>query len=307
MSYWKRLLVGLLLVVPMTAAAFDVPESAEWYLHIDLDRMRTEDASKVVYGWLRDEVLDDVSEDADVDIDQEVDSLTAFSIAGQGPIVVVDGDFSQATKDIVMTFVAAEGDIQPLKSSGRSYYRVGDPGEGVTFDGSDIDVTIESLEEGGYVSTAIDGKILVTANEEQMKSLLASKGRIAGTRSKGKAILVLTAEKTILRAGMNSEMIDADDGDDWDSNILRNTEQIAFLVAVAADKLAIEAQLVATEPEMAESLASVARGLLSLVSFDDSMDPATAAMLRGTRIETKGANLHVSLAVDPSVVVENLD
>lgn len=307
MKYWKRMLVGLLLVIPMTAAAFDVPESAEWYLHIDLERMRTESASKEVYGWLRDEVLDDVSEDADVDIDKEVDSLTAFSIAGQGPIVVVDGDFSQATKDIVMTLVAAEGDIQPLKASGRSYYRIGDPGDDVTFNSADIDVTIESLEQGGYVSTAIDGKILVTANEDQMKSLLASKGRIAGTRSKGKAILVLTAEKTILRAGMNSEMISGDDGDDWDSNILRNTEEIAFLIAVASDKLALEAQLVATEPDMAESLASVGRGLLSLMSFDDSMDPEMAAMLRGTRIETKGANLHISLALDPSVVVENLD
>jgi hypothetical protein len=206
-----------------------------------------------------------------------------------------------------MTFVAAEGDIQPLKSSGRSYYRIGDPGEDVSFDGADIDVTIESLEDGGYVSTAIDGKILVTANEDQMKSLLASKGRVAGTRGTGKAILVLTAEKTILRAGMNSEMINGDGGDDWDSNILRNTEEIAFLIAVAADKLAVEAQLVATEPDMAESLASVARGLLSLMSFDDSMDPEMAAMLRGTRIETKGANLHVSLAVDPGVVVENLE
>lgn len=307
MKYWKRLLVGLMLMVPMTAFASNVPESAEWYLHIDLERMRSEDASKGVYGWLRDEVLDDVSDEADVDIDKEVDSLTAFSIAGQGPIVVVDGDFSQATKDIVMTFIAAEGDIQPLKASGRNYYRIGDPGDDVSFDGADIDVTIESLEDGGYVSTAIDGKILVTANEEQMKSLLASKGRIAGTRSKGKAILVLTAEKTILRAGMNSEMINGDGGDDWDSNILRNTEEIAFLIAVASDKLALEAQLVATEPDMAESLASVGRGLLSLLSFDDSMDPEMAAMLRGTRIETKGSNLHVSLALDPSVVVENLD
>jgi hypothetical protein len=56
---------------------------------------------------------------------------------------------------------------------------------------------------------------------------------------------------------MNSAAF-ADDGDSgWDSNILRNTEQVAFMMAAAANKLALEAKLITTEPEMAESLASV--------------------------------------------------
>ncbi|MEL7186873.1 MAG: hypothetical protein AAFN50_10650, partial [Pseudomonadota bacterium] len=250
---------GLLAMTGCAHAQADIPSGADWYLHVDLERMRSESPGQPIYAWLRDEVFDDIREDANFDIDREVNSLTAFSVAGAGPVVVVDGDFSQETKDIVMTFIAGGGDIQPLKSSGRQYYRVGNPGGDVEFERSDIDGTIDSLEEGGYVSTAVDGKLLVTASEDQMKALLASKGRIAGTRGNKNAILVLTAEKTILRAGMNSAIIDAGDGDDWDSNILRNTEQIAFLVAVMADKLAVEAQLVATEPAMAESLASIAR------------------------------------------------
>ena len=58
---------------------------------------------------------------------------------------------------------------------------------------------------------------------------------------------------------------------------------------------------------MAESLASVARGLISLASFDDSMEPETAAVLQGARVEAKGNSLSLSLAVDPSLVVRTLD
>ena len=97
-----------------------------------------------------------------------------------------------------------------------------------------------------------------------------------------------------------------DSGDDLDSKILRNTEQVAFLLAVVRDKLAIEAELITTEPDMAESLASVARGLISLVSFDDSMDAEAVAVLQSTKIEAKGNSLSLSLAVDPNLVVRTI-
>ena len=136
-----------------------------------------------------------------------------------------------------------------------------------------------------------------------MKSMLASKGRMGGERAAGGAIMVLTAEKTLVQAGMKSGVLD---DDDWDSNILRNTEEVAFLIAAAKDKLAIEAKLLTSQPEMADSLASVARGLISLASFDDSMDAETAAVLRGTRVESKGNTLSISLAIDPEIVVSTL-
>ena len=69
--------------------------------------------------------------------------------------------------------------------------------------------------------------MLVTGSEDQMKSMLANGGKVAGSRSHKGALLVLSAEKTMLQAGMNSSAV-GDDGDSgWDSNILRNTEQAA--------------------------------------------------------------------------------
>jgi hypothetical protein len=308
MRVLKVLLVAVLLAAPMMSAAGpnDIPGSAEWYLHVDLKQMKSEEAGKPVYEWLRDEAFNDVKNDVGVDIDREIDSVTAFSITGQGPVVVIAGDFSSETKDKIMAIIAAEGDLSPLKASGRKYYRLGDGEGNIDYESADVNITLDSLDDGGWISLDVKDKILITGGEEQMKSLLANKGRVPGPGSGKGALLVLTAEKTLLQAGMNTASLGGGGDDDLDSKILRNTEQVAFLLAVVRDKLAIEAELITSEPEMAESLASVARGLISLVSFDDSMDAEAVAVLQSTRIEAKGNSLNLSLAVDPNLVVRTI-
>ena len=308
MRFFKILCVTLMLALPMAAVADtnDIPGSADWYLHLDLEKMKKEEAGKPLYEWLQEEVIIEVKEEAGLDIDQEISSVTAFALAEQGPVIAIEGNISGETKDRIMALIAAEGDLTPLKASGRTYFRVGDgDGDGKFGDG-DINIQLDSIDDGGWISLDVKNKILITGSEEQMKTLLANKGRVPGP-GKGKgALLVLTAEKALLQAGMNTAAMGDDGDDDLDSKILRNTEQVAFLLAVVKDKLAIEAELITTDAAMAESLASVARGLISLVAFDDSMDAETMAVLQGTRIEAKGNTLNLSLAVDPALVVRTI-
>ena len=202
MKFLKLLVVGLALTFPalVVADANDLPGSAEWYLHIDLDQMKSEEAGKALYNWLEDEAFDDVQEDAGIDIGKELSTLTAFSIAGDGPVIVLDGDFSQETHDKFMTVIAAEGDLNPLKASGKNYYRVGDDDK-VSYKGEDINITIDSLDDGAWVSMDVKGKLLITGSEDQMKSLLRNKGRVPGGNSNKGALLVLTAEKTFAAGG----------------------------------------------------------------------------------------------------------
>jgi len=309
MRYLKILIVGLLLAVPTVAAASgDIPESAVWYFHLDLEQMREKGPGRGVYDWLQMEALSEIKEEAGVDLDKELDRLTAFSMEGQGPVLLFEGNISQETKDKIMTFVAAGGDLSPLKASGKTYYHFAgsEEGEDVTYSNGDIEIDLEQLEDEAWVSLALKNKVLVTGSEEQMKSMLANGGKVAGSGSHKGALLVLSAEKTMLQAGMNSAAF-ADDGDSgWDSNILRNTEQVAFMMAAAANKLALEAKLITTEPEMAESLASVVRGLISLVAFNDEMDAEVVAMLQGTKVEARGNSLSISLALAPELVVKTL-
>ena len=116
--------------------------------------------------------------------------------------------------------------------------------------------------------------------------------------------MVLTAEHTLLQAGMHSDILD---DDDWNSNILRNTEQVALLIAAGSDALLVEANLQTREPDMATALASVVRGLIGLASLSDELDQEALAVLHGTRIDADDNTLRLSLAVDPELVVKTLD
>ena len=311
MRYLKILIVGLLLAVPAVAAAAsdDIPESAVWYFHLDLEQMREEGPGRGVYDWLQIEALSEIKEEAGVDLDKELDRLTAFSLDGQGPILLFEGNISQETKDKIMTFVAAGGDLAPLKASGKTYYHFAgsEEGEDATYGNGDIEIDLEQLGEEAWLSLALKNKVLVTGSEEQMKSMLANGGKVAGSGSHKGALLVLSAEKTMLQAGMNSSAF-ADDGDSgWDSNILRNTEQVALLIADKAGKLAVEAQLVTTEKAMANSLASIVRGLISLQIFNDDMDPKVAEFLQNTSVDVEDNTLKISVALDPEVVVAAIE
>ena len=70
-------------------------------------------------------------------------------------------------------------------------------------------------------------------------------------------------------------------------------KQAALLIADQAGKIAIEAQLVTTEAEMAEALASIVRGLISLTMFSEDMDPDTAHFLQNTDVEVDGNKLTI--------------
>jgi hypothetical protein len=270
--------------------------------------MQAEGAGQGLYKWLDDEIFSDINEKSGFDVKGEVDQVTAYSMADQGPVIVIDGNISQASKDKMLVFVAANGDLQPLKSSGKNYYHLqgSDDNDGKDYQGGNISTDFESLEDESWMSFAVKNKLIVTSSEEQMQQLLASNGKIAGAGGHGGALIVLTAEKTLLQAGMNSNLL-GDDGDaDWDSNILRNAEQIAFMLAAAENELVIEAKLITKEADMAQSLASVVRGLIGLTAFSDELDADAIAIIQSTKVKADGKELSITLVVNSDLVVAAL-
>ena len=137
----KLILLSVLLSLPtLGVAAEDIPGTATWYLHVDLQRMKSEQAGMGVYDWLSTEVFDEVKEDAGIDLEKELQRITAFSLPGQGPVIVVDGDISQDSKDKIMALIMAEGDLKANKASGKSYYHfAGGEGDERHEDGLSID------------------------------------------------------------------------------------------------------------------------------------------------------------------------
>jgi hypothetical protein len=297
----RHLLAVLLLVCLPTAllaelANGDLP-AARWYAHIDLVAMRNGAAGKQLYTWLENEVFDDLREEIGFDASKEADVITALATPAGGIMVVVDGAFSQTTKDRIVALGAMGSDFNTLEFDGNAYYFFGGDDKSGEHDPG-------SLQGGAYLSLALNKKLLVTSTEEQMQQLIKSKGRIPGDYNSG-SLIVLSAQQSLVQAGMSAEGFGADLG--WDSNVLRNTKQIALLVAEAAGKIAIEGQLITTEASVASSLASIVRGLISLQVFNDDIDPRLVDLLQSTTVNVDGATLVVKLAVDPAMVIEAID
>jgi hypothetical protein len=58
---------------------------------------------------------------------------------------------------------------------------------------------------------------------------------------------------------------------------------------------------------MAESLASIVRGLISLQVFNDEMDPEIANFLQNTNVDVEDTTLTITVALDPEAVVAAIE
>ena len=308
MRQFRSLILLFLFLAPVAALsalrADDLPSMSKWYFHADFKQMRSSEAGQHLYAWLQDEVFEDIREDAGVDLDKEADFLTAFATENDGMIIVIEGNISQESEDKIVAMGAASGSLNRHGSGKQAFYHIED-NDDADFDGDDISIDVDSFDNGAYFSFAVKNKLIVTSKREQMESLLANKGRFEGVRSERGQLFVLSAERGLIQAGART--VDFDGNGSWDSNILRNTEHAALLVSDKKGKISIEAQLITTEPEMAESLASIVRGLISLQVFNDDMDPDVASFLQNTNVNVDANKLTVSVALDPEAVVAAIE
>ena len=301
-----RLLV-LACMLPLHAVAqmssSDLPDDTVWYLHADLEGMRDGDAGGSVYAWFEDEVAEDIREDVGIDISAEVDSVTAFADGQNGTVVIVEGPLTRDTQDKLLALAAMEGPVDPREHDGETYYFFGDEDE-IDDNGNE---PFEDLDDAVFVSFALPGKALLTGTESQMRDLLERGGQVAGTGNHGDALLVLSATKALVQAGMQPQGLLNSDDDDWESNIVRNTQEAALLLADESGQLAIEAQLVSHDPKMAEAIGGIVNGLIGLQAFNSELGPEVQNLIRNTKIEVLENVLSISTVVDPDLLVSILD
>jgi len=299
MTRFRFALLVLLSCLPLTAAAAvtsgDFPEETVWYMHADLKEMRSTESGAELYVWFDDEVLSEIRDETGVDLKEEIDRVTAFSSGGRGAIIVVEGAISQETQGKTLAAAALEGSLDLRTHNEKAYYHVGD-------ERSDED-DLESLEDSAFFSFAIKNKLIVTTDEGQLKALIDSNGKIAGTGNKNGALFVLTADKEFMQAGMRTSGLGSYDID-WDSNILKNIEQAALLVSDKGGLISVEAKLISTDPRMAQSVASIVSGLISLQAFSSEMEPELASILENTEVEVDDRVLSIRTVVDPKVIVD---
>jgi hypothetical protein len=295
--------------LPLHAAAAvsagDLPGDTIWYLHVDLHAMRTTESGGIIYSWFEDEVVEDVSEEIGIDLNTEVNSVTAYSASSEGTVVVVNGPLTQGSKErlLAVATLEADGEVELLDYNGLAYYHIGDEeGEGWV-----NDELFEDLEDSAWFSFAIDNKAILASTEKQLQALLDSGGKIAGSGSHDGALFVLSADKSLMQAGMQADRMANEDDDDWESNVLRNTKEAALLIADKAGMIAIEAQLVSTDPKMAAAIGAIVNGLISLQAFNSDLAPEFQDLIRSTRVEVNENTLSINTVIDPEILMTILD
>lgn len=300
------LIAAALLAWPFAASADlspgDLPADSSWYFHTDLDEMRSSDAGRELHDWLDREVFSELREEIGIDLAKEADKVTAFS-GGDGNVVfVLEGDIQSVSQDKLMALAAGAEEFRSLSHRGKAYHYV--RGEGKSPNG---EIQVDSFDDGAWFSFALNNKIIATSTEEQMKELLDNNGKIAGNRSHSGSLFVLSAERSLVQAGVDADEFSERGDNGWDSNFLSNAKQVALLVADAGGKLAVEAQMIASDAEKAEALANIARGIVALQAFSDDMEPHVREVLQNTKIDVMDATLKLKLALDPELVVATLD
>lgn len=280
--------------------AGDLPADTIWYLHIDLERMRSGDAGRQLYRWFEKEVVVDVIEETGIDISAEVNALTAFANADDGTVVVIDGPVSKASQDKLLALAAIEGPVDPREHKNKDYYFFGRKSD----EGKHGGEPFQDLEKSSFVSFAIRGKAIITANEQQMRAMLDNGGKITGGGSHAGALFVLSADRSLVQAGVDTQGLAAEDnGDSWESNIVRNTKQAALLVAEKSGMIAIDAKLISADPKMTQAIGAIVNGLIGLQAFNSDLDPAIRDLIRNTKIDVADEMLSVSTILSPEILM----
>ena len=80
-----------------------------------------------------------------------------------------------------------------------------------------------------------------------------------------------------------------------------------LLVADESGQLAVEAQLVSTDPRMAESIAGIVNGLIGLQAFNSELSADIQNLIRATKVEVEENVLKISTVFDPNLMVSILE
>ena len=305
----------LIFSFPLTTQAgvssADLPGNLVWYMHADLVQMRSTESGGPLYKWFDDEVIVEINNEIGIDLSTEIDSVTAFSDRSDGTVIIVEGPLTKKSQDKLLALAMLESTVNRLESGGKEYYHIIDDGDGDDDDedherhsGND---PLDDFDGSAYFSFSIANKAVITSNENHMQELLESGGKVSGSQSHEGSMFVLTADRSFVQAGLRPDgMADGDDGD-WESNIIRNTEQAALLISDSGGQIAVEAQIVSTDPAMAASIGSIVSGLISLQAFNSELDAGLKSLIQNTRVKVKDNVLSVSTVIDPDLIVSVLD
>ena len=295
-------LIAATLIMLVSAGAVAAPvtppigEDANWYVHVNLEEMRATPSGQALYAWVDDEIIADLEDEFGVEAADSLQAVTVFGrSAGHAEMAVI---LHGALPSSVRESILAELDdyARPQQDHGSEYYHITSEDE----DGGNK----KTVFEGGlYLSFGEGSQTLVTASRELLDEFLAAGGRLEGGRPT--ELLIIQADRPLLQGGLDAAAGDLGNGP-WESEMFRNVQTLALVIADAGGLLDIRAQLVATDSNRAVAIANIVRGVVSLgVMAED--EPELMEILGALTVETREALVDLSLRIEAGRLVEFLD
>ncbi|MFK8051570.1 MAG: hypothetical protein AB8F65_01250 [Woeseiaceae bacterium] len=293
----KYLAISLLLLIAAPGyseiSKTELPADSHWYLHVDLDAMRTSGSGRQLYQWVNEEIFDDVRDDTGFDPDTEVSDITLYSAGTDHATLVVRGDLRQASQDKLIAVLAAKSEFEVEKQGRFNFYRI-----------KDIDIENDELQiDQDELFVSFDRKNTWIFSTQMNSLLSVLSGKQAMAKQDGDALLVLSAKKPSVQAGVDSEGF----GERFSSGVLRNARQLAFRLSDDSGNADIELRITARDAQTSNALASIVRGLIGLQALSSDVDNEIGPLLNALKVESDAEGLSLRLNIAPESIVEILN
>ena len=241
---------------------------SSFYLSVNLDTMRDGAASKPLYRWFQQEVLDDVREELGVDL---IDALNGVSIFGTGanqvPVLVLHGDIPRSARDhVVDTVFSEKGKVELKTAHGRNYYEFAE----LDLDWDGVENRFGQDHDALLIAFGDRGQSMVTPDPEIMDRFLRD-GALAVSEMSSE-LMVLEAERPLARGGVNNRK-GSPRGGPWESRMFRQVERFGLVISDEDDAVSLTLEAESATPELAEAMANLVRGLVSLKVLSQDTDP----------------------------------
>lgn len=282
-----------LLLIPAMSAAADLDADSSWFVHINLDAMRSASDDGALYGWLEREVITDVEEEFGEGSIASFEAITVFGSAdGEGiGILMSGGNLDDSFKEQLLTRTAA----LPLEDAGGTEaYAVGEDSE--MADKVDIE-----LDEGSLFMGFDDSSdAFLTTRRALLDSFLAG-DRFAADR--GSDLLVIRAD-SLLHGGVDASGMGMGQVQ-WDSKIMRNIRQAGFSLSDVEGGYSVAVELLAVDETQAQALMNIVQGLIGLRTLAD--EEPDLAFLDGLETQRDADRVKLSVQIGADQLMDMLD
>ncbi|MEM8546748.1 MAG: hypothetical protein AAGF46_01170 [Pseudomonadota bacterium] len=299
----RSVIAILILGLAATAEAqFDssvLPTDADWYFHANFETMRTTRAGQPLYARLQDEAFDEVreelAEEFDVDLNTEFDAFTTYGDRDGRFVAIMQGPIDAKSRQQLIAALQKRAPATEKRSDFGTYFEV----DATEIREQDYNINTDKA----YVSFAREDAVIFGTDPKYFFRALGGEASGGGRGT----MLVLTANREFIQVGVNAEAMESEGALPWNSGLLQETRQIAFVLGDTNGQLDFQLNITANDPSTTEALANVVRGLIGLQALSSDANDEFKGLLSSLKIDNDSRGLTMRLLTDPDELIRAME